>query len=368
MLGVIKSLLQGRKNAITIEKNTNDSLYQAKSRDKQINPHLPSRQMASQQMNCTVRSHDEHYETPASCTKQRTAPIKDISQGNDSDEISVNRFIVDVAGISWDNIIGMDEVKEELQEVVALLRPDMETQKAIEHWNIEPLKGMLMYGPPGCGKTLIAKALAAQCGATFYLINGPEIKSKWVGESANTLRNVYRDAKKNQPSIVFIDEIDSMCMSRESSAISETTRDLVNALLPLLDGMKDVKNVFTIGATNRPELLDSALLRTGRLGKGIRIDLPDEQMRLAILGAKFAKMPLAENVCLQEIVDRTYGYSGADITGVVTDSARYAWRRNGHKPNGSITMKDIQKALEKGPTVSSETVAGYMRWEQYAFQ
>jgi len=363
MYGFIQALF-GRKKSTkkTVTKDNNE-------KTEEISPSLPSERKNYSSSKKYNQKGKQHFSAGANKGKSRmNKPLKDRSLEKDEESIDINRFIVDVSGISWDDIAGMDSVKEELQEVVALLKPSKETQEAIEHYNIETFKGMLMYGPPGCGKTMVAKALAAECNATFYLINGPEIKTKWIGESARVVREVYRDAQNNKPAIIFIDEIDSVCMSRETSSISETTRDIVNSLLTTLDGLQEMDGVFTIGATNRPELLDSAILRSGRLGKGVRIDLPAEEARRGILEAKYSKIPLADDIQIDELVESTAGYSGADIAGMVSDSARYAWRRNNHQAGGQVSREDIEKALRKGSSVSQECVAGYKRWEQYAFQ
>lgn len=319
-----------------------------------IAPHIPSQRTA------TAEKSEGNY--------VKTEPLKDSSQGEEEDNYDASRYIVDVTDVSWDDVAGMQSVKSDLQEVVVLLQPDEEVQKAIEHFNLDPLKGMLMYGPPGCGKTLVAKALAAQCNATFYLIDGPEIKSKWIGESAKILRSVYKDAQKNKPAIIFIDEIDAIAMSRDSPNISETTRDLVNTLLTLLNGIKDINGIFTIGATNCPRLLDSALIRSGRLGKGVHVRLPDEEGRKQILEKKFSKIPLSSEITIAELVERTNNYSGADIASMADDSARLAWRRNGYKADGEVSREDIDEALKKGTSVSWECITDYERWEKDAFQ
>lgn len=363
MLEVIQSIL-GIKTSHNKSKKTlaEDGIKAGRG----IEPTLPSERKVSNSIGPHFNSSNSSNQKNEK--KIKCNPIRDTSLVDGDEELDVSRYIVDVSGFSWEDIAGMEAVKQELKEVVALLKPDKDVLEAIEHFKIETLKGLLMFGPPGCGKTLIAKALASECDATFYLINGPEIKTKWVGESAKILRKVYRDAQKNEPAIIFIDEIDSICMSRDCSAISETTRDIVNTLLPLLDGMKDIEGVFTIGATNRPELLDNAILRPGRLGKGVHVHLPDQEARRAILTNKYAKLPLAKDVNLEEIVVKTNGYSGADIAGMVSDSARIAWRRNSHKADGEIILEDIEEALKKGPSISQECVAGNKRWEQYAFE
>lgn len=284
-------------------------------------------------------------------------------------ETSPSNYLVDVSGISWEDVIGMEELKEDLKDVIAFLSPNEETRQSMEYWGIVPQKGMLMYGPPGCGKTLIGKAIASQCNARFYLINGPEIKNKYVGESVKRLKEVYREAKKNPPAIIFIDEIDAIAVTRDSSVISETGRDIVTTLLTELDGIKELSGVLTIGATNYPQVIDRALLRPGRLGKGLRVDLPTEEMRLSIIKKGFAKKPISNDVDVIEIVKITQGFSGADIVNMINTAALHAMRNNGRKAIGSISMADIRSSIQRtGRSVSSDILADYIRWEKHAFE
>jgi len=280
---------------------------------------------------------------------------------------SSDNYLIDVSGYSWDSVVGMDDVKEELQEIVALLRPDKATRQAIEHWGIEHPKGMLMYGPPGCGKTFIAKCLASECNASFYLINGPAIMTKWIGESAKNMREIFKAARNNKPSIIFIDEIDAVSTSRDLVS-SESMREVVTTLLTQLDGLDELSGVFTIGATNNPDLIDPALLRPGRLDKGVFVSLPSDDMRKELLVREFSNRPVDSNIDFDELANITMNYSAADIVAMADRAAKIAWRRNKYKPTGRITLDDIYKAHTKtGSSVSSDKLVGYQRWAAYAF-
>jgi transitional endoplasmic reticulum ATPase len=329
-----------------------------KTMSQDIVPNLPSSRQSPK------------YSPKETITASHGNRLESLKDGHYSaDEISPSSYLVDVSGISWDDVIGMEDLKEDLKDVIAFLSPDEEVRQSMEYWGITPQKGMLMFGPPGCGKTLIGKAIASQCNARFYLINGPEIKNKYVGESVKRLKEVYREAKRNPPSIIFIDEIDAIAVTRESSVISETGRDIVTTLLTELDGVKELSGVLTIGATNYPQVIDQALLRPGRLGKGLRVDLPTEEMRLTILKKGFAKKPIGDDVDLNEIARITQGFSGADIVNMINTSALHAMRNNGRKAIGSISMADVKSSLQRtGRSVSTDALADYVRWEKHAFE
>jgi transitional endoplasmic reticulum ATPase len=224
-----------------------------------------------------------------------------------------------------------------------------------------------MYGPPGCGKTHIAKALASECKAKFYLINGPEIMDMHVGEAAKKLRAIYETAQQQKPSIIFIDEIDSIATRRDVSQ-SQSAQEVITTLLSLMDGLKEIDGIFTIGATNCPEMIDTALLRPGRMGKGIYVNVPDPETREALLNKYLNNKPLEEDVCVEELVDKSHNCSIADIVAIVDTAARIAWRRNGRKATGKINQMDFLKAHEStGSSVSTEKLIAYEQWRNYAF-
>jgi len=225
--------------------------------------------------------------------------------------------------VTWEDIGDLEEAKQKIREIVEL---PMKHPELFKHLGIEPPKGILLYGPPGTGKTLLAKALANEIGAYFTAINGPEIMSKFYGESEQRLREIFREAEENAPAIIFIDEIDSIAPRREE-VTGEVEKRVVAQLLALMDGLKERGKVIVIGATNRPEALDPALRRPGRFDREIEIPPPDKRARREILAVHTRNMPLDEDVDLDKIADMTHGYTGADLAALVKEAAMSALRR-----------------------------------------
>jgi len=225
--------------------------------------------------------------------------------------------------VTWEDIGDLEEAKEKIREIVEL---PMKHPELFKHLGIEPPKGILLYGPPGTGKTLLAKALANEIGAYFIAINGPEIMSKYYGESEQRLREIFEEAQKNAPSIIFIDEIDAIAPRREE-VTGEVEKRVVAQLLTLMDGLKERGRVIVIGATNRPDALDPALRRPGRFDREIEIRPPDKRARKEILQVHVRNMPLAEDVDLEKIAEMTHGYTGADLAALVKEAAMSALRR-----------------------------------------
>ena len=228
-----------------------------------------------------------------------------------------------VPRVTWEDIGDLEEAKERIREIVEL---PMKHPELFKHLGIEPPKGILLYGPPGTGKTLLAKALANEIGAYFITINGPEIMSKFYGESEERLRQVFKEAEENAPAIIFIDEIDAIAPKREE-VVGEVEKRVVAQLLTLMDGLKERGKVIVIGATNRPEALDPALRRPGRFDREIEIRPPDKRARLEILQVHTRNMPLSEDVDLAKLAEMTHGYTGADLAALAREAAMSALRR-----------------------------------------
>src|ERR687890_342538 len=225
--------------------------------------------------------------------------------------------------VTYEEIGGMKEQIKRLREIVEL---PMRHPEVFARLGIEPHSGILMYGSPGCGKTLIAKALASESEANFFIINGPEIMNKYYGETEARLRDIFKEARESAPSIIFIDEIDAIAPKREE-AFGDVEKRVVAQLLALMDGMSDRGQVIVLGATNRSESLDPALRRPGRFDREIEIGVPNVEGRLEILQIHTRGMPLSEDIDLQELAARLHGYTGADIKALCREAAMKALRR-----------------------------------------
>ncbi|RWW26235.1 hypothetical protein GW17_00009392 [Ensete ventricosum] len=219
--------------------------------------------------------------------------------------------------VGYDDVGGVRKQMAQIRELVELPLRHPQLFKSI---GVKPPKGILLYGPPGSGKTLIARAVANETGAFFFCINGPEIMSKLAGESESNLRKAFEEAEKNAPSIIFIDELDSIAPKREKTH-GEVERRIVSQLLTLMDGLKARSHVIVIGATNRPNSIDAALRRFGRFDREIDIGVPDEVGRLEVLRIHTKNMKLAEDVDLERIAKDTHGYVGADLAALCTEAA-----------------------------------------------
>jgi transitional endoplasmic reticulum ATPase len=242
---------------------------------------------------------------------------------------------------SWDSLILPDEIKAQLQQLQAVI----EDPESAKRFGVDPPTGLLLAGPPGTGKTTVAKVLAAQAQASFYPISGADVISKWVGDSERNIRQLFDRARENRPSIVFIDEIDAIAGRRgESLGVHDSH---VNQLLAEIDGLGGQRGVFVVGATNRPDQLDPALLRGGRLSRTIFLGLPDETGRLAMLKLHTARMPTV-GVRLDELAEATDGFSPADLKSLAQEAALAAMTRTS-QANGtpSVTHEDFVEAIER---------------------
>jgi transitional endoplasmic reticulum ATPase len=238
---------------------------------------------------------------------------------------SLRESQVEVPDVHWDDVGGLEDVKRELHETVQY--PVEHAEKYVK-FGMSPSKGVLFYGPSGCGKTLLAKAIANECGANFISIKGPELLTQWFGESEANVRELFDKARAASPCILMFDEIDSIAKARGSGGAggSEAGDRVINQILTEIDGVGARKNVFVIGATNRPDVLDPAIIRPGRLDQLIYIPLPDLKSRIAIFRAALRKAPVDPNLNIEVLARSTQGFSGADIAEIVTSASKLAIR------------------------------------------
>lgn len=229
---------------------------------------------------------------------------------------------------------------------------------------IQPPKGVLLYGPPGCSKTMIAKALAHESGLNFLAVKGPELMNKYVGESERAVREIFRKARAVSPSILFFDEIDALAVERGNSSGAGNVADRVLAqLLTEMDGIEQLKDVTILAATNRPDMIDKALLRPGRIDRIIYVPLPDAATRQEIFKLHFQSMPVSDDVCLAELVEHTQKYSGAEITAVCREAALLALQEDIHAK--SITGRHFRSALTVvSPRIPDSLIQFYADYQQ----
>ena len=274
---------------------------------------------------------------------------------------AMREVYIEVTTVHWDDAGGLEDVKQRLKEAVEW---PLKTPEIFTRLGIKPPKGILLYGPPGCGKTLLARAVATESEANFISIKGPEVFSKWVGESEKAIREVFRKARMAAPTIVFLDEMDSLTPRRgggfSDSGVSER---VISQLLTEMDGIVTLEDIVVIAATNRPDMVDSAVLRPGRFDRLIYVSEPDEKSRLQIFKIYTKDMPLAKDVDLCQLASVTRYYSGADIESLCREAAMHTLRRD--VTAGEVTMKDFQDAIkEVGPSISPDMEKWYKSFMQ----
>lgn len=273
---------------------------------------------------------------------------------------SLREVTVEVPSITWEDIGGLETVKGELRETVELplLKPEV-----FKKLGIRAAKGFLLYGPPGVGKTLLAKAVANESNANFISVKGPEVLSKWVGESEKAVREIFKKAKQVAPTIVFLDEVDSIAPRRGQYGDTGVTERIVNQLLTSLDGIEVLQGVVVLAATNRPDIIDPGLLRAGRFDKMIYIPSPDVSSRMKILEVHTKLMPLAKDVSLDELAQKTEGYVGADLENLCREAGMMAYREN---PEAiEVSQKNFIDAMKTiRPSVDEEVIKFYQNLSQ----
>ena len=283
-----------------------------------------------------------------------TAALRDLQPS------TMREVLIEKPNVKWDDIGALENAKQELKEAVEW---PLKYSKVFAHMNAVPPRGILMYGPPGTGKTMLAKAVATESEANFISVKGPEFLSKWVGESEKAVRETFRKARQAAPCVIFMDEIDSITSERGTGSDSNVTERVISQLLTEMDGLTALNDVVVIAATNRPDIIDPALLRPGRFDKSIYIGIPDKESRKKILEIHTKNKPLAESVNLDDLAAQTEGYTGADISAVCNEAVMTAVRKlvaSGNPTDDDIAackveMEDFTRALEKiGPKVRDE--------------
>ncbi len=274
---------------------------------------------------------------------------------------ALREFYVEKPNVHWNEVGGLDSVKKDIKEAVEL---PLKSPEKFEEMGVRPIKGILLYGPPGTGKTLLAKAAATETEANFIAVKGSDLLSKWVGESAKLTRELFRKARQAAPCIIFLDEIDNIGTRRGNSEgyHGPIHGDVLNGILVEIDGLQSLKNVVVIAATNRPDMLDPALLRAGRFDKMVEIPVPDRAARLDILKIHVKKMPL-DKVDLKEIAEGTEGFTGADLENLVREAGMIAIRENAKK----VSAHHFERALKSIiPSVKKEDVESMAKFKSAA--
>ncbi|PLW80322.1 AAA family ATPase [Candidatus Woesearchaeota archaeon] len=268
---------------------------------------------------------------------------------------ALREVLIEVPNIKWKDIGGLEKAKQELVESVEW---PFKNPEVFNRLGVKPPKGILLYGPPGTGKTLLAKAVANESEANFISVKGPEMLSKWVGESEKAVREIFKKARQASPTIIFFDEIDSIAPRRGSSSDSNVTERVVNQLLTEIDGLEALHDIVIIAATNRPDIVDTALLRPGRFDRIVLVTAPDEKARKDIFKVHTKGMKIAKDVNIEELAIKTHGYVGADIEAICREAALLTLRDNMEAKE--VTMEYFEKAIEKvAPSVSDDVEKAY---------
>jgi transitional endoplasmic reticulum ATPase len=291
-------------------------------------------------MNVTM----DHFRTSLNCTNPS----------------ALRETVVEVPNVTWKDIGGLEDVKTNLRELVQY---PIEFADKYKKFGMTPSRGCLFYGPPGCGKTLLAKAIANECQANFISIKGPELLTMWFGESEANIREIFDKARQAAPCVLFFDELDSIASSRggHSGDAGGAGDRVVNQLLTEMDGMESKKNVFIIGATNRPDIIDPALMRPGRLDQLIYIPLPDFKSRVEVFRAVLRKSPVSKEIDIELLANKTEGFSGADITEICQRATQLAIRESIEKEAEKIERGDMDDGSDPVPEITRKHIALAMK-------
>ncbi len=264
---------------------------------------------------------------------------------------AMREVLVEVPNVKWGRIGGLENVKQELKEAVEW---PLNHPEAFKRLGVSPPKGILIYGPPGTGKTMLAKAVATESESNFILVNGPSLLSKWVGESEKAVRKIFEKARQTSPTIIFFDEIDSLAPRRGIGSDSRVTERVVNQLLSEIDGLEALHDVVIIGATNRPDILDTALLRPGRFDRIILVSSPDIKAREEIFKVHTKNMPLAKGINIKKLAEMTEGYVGADIEAICREAAIMKLRRDMNAKE--VGVENFEEAMDKVKPSSTKEI------------
>jgi transitional endoplasmic reticulum ATPase len=308
----------------------------------------------------------EEERVPPSVLEKMEVTMEDfINAYKEITPTAMREVYIEIPTTRWEDIGGLEEVKKDLIEAVEW---PLKTPEVFERLGIKPPKGILLFGPPGCGKTLLAKAVATESAANFITIKGPEIFSKWVGESEKAIREVFRKARMAAPAVIFFDEIDSL-LPRRGAGFSDSgvSERVISQLLTEMDGMVTLEDIVVIAATNRPDIVDPAVLRPGRFDRLIYVPEPDEKSRTQIFKLYTKDMPLAKDVDTANLATLAKNYSGADISALCREAAMYALRKDVNAKE--VTLSDFEEAKKRtGPSISPDMEKWYKSFMQQARQ
>ncbi|MFC7223801.1 CDC48 family AAA ATPase [Halalkalicoccus sp. GCM10025322] len=274
---------------------------------------------------------------------------------NEVEPSAMREVLVELPKVTWQDIGGLENATEDIKESVEwpLTNPER-----FDRMGIDPPAGVLLYGPPGTGKTLMAKAVANETNANFISIRGPQLLSKWVGESEKAIRQTFRKARQVSPTVIFFDELDSLAPSRGGEVGSNVSERVVNQLLTELDGLEEMENVMVIAATNRPDMIDPALIRSGRFDRLVMVGQPDEEGRREILQIHTRDIPLAADVSLRELAEITEGYVGSDLQSIAREAAMTALREDSDAE--VVEMRHFRQAMDSvRPTITEDILEYY---------